>query len=132
MTVFPDAVIDTMIDNSSGVEFRRLRLYSSRLLFGNIKYKVQLDFAGGAAKLKDVYITITKIPYIGNIQIGQFKEPLGLELLTSNNYITMIERSLTNPMFPDRKTGIMLFNNALNKHAIQISTLTIQILKEVT
>jgi phosphate-selective porin OprO/OprP len=115
MTVFPDEVIDTMIDNRSGVEFRRLRLYSSGLLFGNIKYKVQLDFAGGAARLKDVYITITRVPYIGNIQIGQFKEPLGLELLTSSNYITMIERSLTNPMFPDRKVGIMLFNNAFNK-----------------
>jgi len=114
MTVFPDKVIDTIIDNRNGIEFRRLRLYSSGLLYGNIKYKVQLDFAGGTAKLKDVYITITKIPYIGNIQIGQFKEPLGLELITSSNYITMIERSLTNPMFPDRNTGIMIFNNAFD------------------
>jgi len=115
MTVFPDAVIDTMIENRSGVEFRRLRLYSSGLVFGNVKYKLQLDFAGGVARLKDVYITITKIPFIGNIQVGQFKEPLGLELLTSSNYITMIERSLTNPLFPERKTGIMLFNSVLDQ-----------------
>jgi len=115
MTVFPDAVIDTMIENRSGVEFRRLRLYSSGLVFGNVKYKLQLDFAGGDVLLKDVYITITKIPFVGNIQIGQFKEPLGLELLTSSNYITMIERSLSNPLFPDRKTGIMLFNHVLDQ-----------------
>jgi phosphate-selective porin OprO/OprP len=115
MNVFPDAVLDTMIDIRSGVEFRRLRLYSSGQVFGNVKYKVQLDFAGGVTRLKDVYITITKIPYIGNIQLGQFKEPLGLELLTSSNFITMIERSLSNPLFPDRNTGIMVFNNILNQ-----------------
>jgi len=115
VAVFPDAILDTMIDNRTGVEFRRIRLYSSGQIYKNIKYKLQLDFAGGVATLKDVYITITKIPFIGNIQVGHFKEPLGLELLTSSNYITLIERSLTNPLFPERNTGIMLFNNVLDK-----------------
>ncbi len=115
VAVFPDAALDTMIDNRTGVEFRRIRLYSSGQIYKNIKYKLQFDFAGGIARLKDAYITITKIPFIGNIQVGHFKEPLGLEVLTSSKYISLIERSLTNPMFPERNTGIMLFNNVLDK-----------------
>jgi len=110
--IFPDPVIDTLIENKSGVEIRRIRLYSSGLIYRNIKYKLQFDFAGGVAEVKDAYIAITKIPFIGNIQVGHFKEPLGLELLTSSKYITMIERSLTNPLFPERNTGLMLFNTA--------------------
>ena len=113
--VFPDPVIDTLIDNKSGVEIRRIRLYSSGLIYRNIKYKLQFDFAGGVAEVKDAYIAITKIPFIGNIQVGHFKEPLGLELLTSSKYITMIERSLTNPLFPERNTGLMLFNTAVKE-----------------
>ena len=80
-----------MIDNHSGSEFRRIRLYTSGLIFGNIKYKVQFDFAGGEVRLKDAYIIITKVPFVGNIQVGQFKEPLGLEVLMSSNNIAMIE-----------------------------------------
>jgi len=113
--VFPDPVIDTLVENKSGVEIRRVRLYSSGTIYRNIKYKLQFDFAGGVAELKDAYITITKIPFIGNIRFGHFKEPLGLELLTSSKYITMIERSLTNPLFPERNTGLMLFNTVANE-----------------
>ncbi len=115
LAVFPDAALDSMIDNRTGVEFRRIRLYSSGQIYKNIKYKLQFDFAGGSAQLRDAYITITRIPVIGNIQVGHFKEPLGLELLTSSKYITLIERSLTNPMFPERNVGIMLFNTELDK-----------------
>ncbi len=115
MKVFPDKVMDTIITNKTGVEFRRLRVYSSGLIYKNIKYKLQFDFAGGQARIKDAFIDITKIPVIGNIQVGYFKEPFGLELLTSCKYITMVERSLTNPLTPDRNTGIMLYNTVLDK-----------------
>ena len=50
----------------------------------------------GKLQLKDAYITITKIPGIGNLQFGHFKEPIGLELLTSSKYISIMERGLTN------------------------------------
>ena len=115
MKVFPDKVLDTIITNKTGVEFRRLRVYSSGLIYKNIKYKLQFDFAGGQARIKDAFIDITKIPVIGNIQVGYFKEPFGLELLTSNKYLTMLERSLTDPFTPNRNTGLMLYNTELDK-----------------
>ncbi|OQX81730.1 MAG: hypothetical protein B6D61_00250 [Bacteroidetes bacterium 4484_249] len=117
ITVSPEnnGVIDTLVSGGSGVEFRRIRFYSSGKIYKNILYKLQFDFAGGTAWLKDAYITITKIPVVGNFRVGHFKEPIGLELLTSSKYITLMERGLTNPMTPERNTGIMLFNNELNK-----------------
>ncbi len=117
LTVHPqqNGVIDTLVSGGSGVEFRRIRLYTAGKIYGNILFKLQFDFAGGEALLKDAYITITKIPVIGNIQIGHFKEPIGLELLTSSKYITLMERSLTDPLTPERNTGAMLFNTVLNK-----------------
>lgn len=120
MSAWPEqnGVIDTIVSGGSGVEFRRLRLYSAGLVYGNIKYKLQFDFAGGVATLKDAYITITKIPGVGNLQIGHFKEPIGLEMLTSSKYITFMERGLTNPLTPERNTGAMLFNNQFNKRMI--------------
>lgn len=120
MSAWPEqnGVIDTIVTRGTGVEFRRLRLYSAGLIYGNIQYKVQFDFAGGVANLKDAYITITKIPGVGNIQIGHFKEPIGLEMLTSSKYITFMERGLTNPLTPERNTGAMLFNNQFNNRMV--------------
>jgi len=110
-----NGVIDTIVDGGAGVEIRRVRLYSAGQIYGNIKYKLQFDFAGGEANLKDAYIAITKISVIGNVQVGHFKEPLGLETITSSKYLTLMERGLTNPLAPERNTGIMLFNTELNK-----------------
>ena len=105
-----NGVIDTLIKEGFGVEFRRIRLFSAGQIYNNILYKLQFDFAGGQAQIRDVYITITRIPGIGNIQFGHFKEPIGLELLCSSKYITLMERGLTDPLTPERNTGIMTFN----------------------
>lgn len=120
ISVWPEqnGVMDTIVPGGSGVEFRRVRLYTAGQIYGNIKYKLQFDFAGGQGVLKDAYITITKIPGVGNLQIGHFKEPIGMELLTSSKYITMMERGLTDPLTPERNTGAMLFNNQFNKRMV--------------
>ncbi len=117
ITVQPQSngVIDTIVSSGSGVEFRRLRLYSAGKIYRNILYKLKFDFAGGNVVLKEAYITLTKIPGVGNVQIGYFKEPVGLEMLTSSKYITFMERALTNPLTPERNTGLMLYNTELNE-----------------
>ncbi len=106
-----NGIIDTLIKEGSGVEFRRIRFFSAGQIYHNILYKLQFDFAGGSAQLRDAYITITKIPFLGNLQFGHFKEPIGLELLASSKHITLMERGLTNPLTPERNTGIMAYNS---------------------
>lgn len=115
LRIFPDSYYDTIVAFTQGVEFRRLRFYNSGTIYGNVSYKLQLDFAIGHAVLKDAYINISKIPGIGNLKFGHFKEPVGLEMQNSSNYMTFMERSLTNPLTPERNTGAMIFNSVVKK-----------------
>ncbi len=59
----------------------------------------QYDFAGGDADFKDVYVGLKKLPGVGTLKVGHFKEAFGLEELTSSKYITFIERSLPTEAF---------------------------------
>ena len=100
---------------TTGTEFRRARIFVSGKLKGNVTYKIQLDFAKGSAQFKDVYIGMTKVPFLGTITIGHQKEPFSLEELTSSKYITFLERSLPNVFVPSRNTGILFSNHLKNK-----------------
>jgi len=102
------------VDTEDGTEFRRARLYLSGTIYDNIDFKMQYDFAGGDADFKDVYMQLKDVPYVGNIKVGQFKEPFSMEELTSSNDITFMERALPNAFAPSRKTGIQLSNTLLD------------------
>jgi phosphate-selective porin OprO/OprP len=82
-------------EQEDGVEIRRARLYFSGLIYDNVEYKLQFDFAGGDADLKDAYLGLTDFP-LGKLRMGHFKEPFSLEELTSSKYITFLERALPN------------------------------------
>ena len=107
-------------ESFSGSEFRRVRLFNSGQVYKNVKYKVQFDFDGDGASFKDVYIEITKVPFVGNIKVGHFKEPFRLEALTSSKYMTFMERGLPIAFSPERNVGLMLHNSYMdNKLSIQ-------------
>ncbi|MFQ6034421.1 MAG: OprO/OprP family phosphate-selective porin [Sedimentisphaerales bacterium] len=99
-------------DQQDGTEFRRARFYTSGLIYNNVEYKLQFDFAGGDADLKDAYLGLTDFP-IGKLRFGHFKEPFSLEELTSSKYITFLERALPNVFAPGRNAGFMLHGTAL-------------------
>ena len=48
---------------------------------------------------------------VGNVRIGQFKEPFSLELQTSTNDTTFMERATLFNLTPDRNTGLMVYDN---------------------
>jgi phosphate-selective porin OprO/OprP len=83
--------------------------------------------AGGGAvalgspgvKMKDVYIGVTELPVVGNVRIGHFKEPFGLEQLTGDNFYTFMEASTADDgaFVPVRDTGVMLWNWTENQRA---------------
>ena len=91
----------------SGTEFRRVRFYNSGKIYGNVKYKLQLDFAGGEIAFKDVWMELNKLPIKGALRVGHFKEPLRLEAITSSKYITFMERSFPIAMSAERNSGAM-------------------------
>ncbi len=100
----------TIGGDGEGVEFRRTRLYVSGDLHDRIIFKSQFDFAGGDVDLKDMYIGMKNIPYLGTIKIGHMKEPFSLEEITSSKYITFMERSLPSVFDSARNFGV-IFNN---------------------
>jgi len=108
-------------DIQNGGEFRRARIYVAGEGFHIIDYQVEIDFggtgttAGGVLldnpSLKDVYFTVKELPWLQNVRVGHFKEPLGLEQLTGDNYTTFMERSLGDDpaLVPGRNMGVMAF-----------------------
>ncbi len=98
-----------------GTEFRRARIYISGQIYDDITFKAQYDFSGGDADFKDVWIGIKQVPFVGNVKVGHFKEPFGLEELTSSKYITFMERGLSDMFAPGRSTGIMIYNHAFRE-----------------
>ena len=104
---------------TSGTEFRRVRFYNSGKIYGNVKYKLQLDFAGGEIAFKDVWMELNKLPIKGALRVGHFKEPLRLEAITSSKYITFMERSFAIAMSAERNSGAMYHTTFGEKISLQ-------------
>jgi len=98
-----------------GTEFRRAWLDLSGQIYENIEFRTEYDFAGGDADFKDVWVALKDLPYIGYLKLGHFREPFGLERLTSSNYITFMERALPTAFAPGRNTGAMIYDDALGR-----------------
>ena len=116
-TVLPDADDDLEalvgdIDATAGL--RRARVEFSGTIFGNVFYANAIEFAGSATTFKNNYVGLKGLPGGLSFQAGYFKEPVGLEELTSANYITFVERSLANNAFaPSFDNGMMVFASHL-------------------
>ena len=98
---------------NGGEEFRRVRLGANGTLYGNVKFKSEIDFAAGAVAYADVFMELTGCGF-GNVRVGHFDEPFGLDRLTSSRFITFMERNLIEQsgMTPERNTGLMVHGNA--------------------
>lgn len=90
-------------DFDSGIEARRARLDVTATLWRAWQLKIQYDFADDGEVddgLRDLYL---RYLYKGvqpfSVTVGQFKEYLSLDSLTSSNDITFIERALPSRTF---------------------------------
>jgi phosphate-selective porin OprO/OprP len=75
----------------------------------DVYYILQMEFAGGDTRFADAYLGVKDIPYVGSLQLGQMYEPITLEQLTSDNYVTFMERALPIEAFsPARNLGAQI------------------------
>ena len=96
---------------NDGAEVRRARIRVFGDLSKNIAYKMEYDWAGGTASLKDAYLKF-HIDDFGNLIVGHQFEPFGLDMQTSSRFSTFIERSsLTDAFMPERNMGVSYWNN---------------------
>ena len=104
----PDrAVEDSLGPLSDGTEIRRMRLGLMGRIYENIPFKAQVDFASGEAEFRSVYAGVNDLPVLGNLRIGNQREPFGLERNTGTHYVTMMERASANALTPKRNTGFL-------------------------
>ncbi|MEA3367363.1 MAG: porin [Planctomycetota bacterium] len=103
------------LDNlEDGKETRRAYLYWEGEWNEKIRFRWQYDWADGPV-VKDLYLELKKLPVVGNLRMGHFKEPFSLTQLTPDKYITFIERASADMFTPKRNAGFMLHNHMLNK-----------------
>ncbi|MDT8372199.1 MAG: OprO/OprP family phosphate-selective porin [Gammaproteobacteria bacterium] len=104
------AFYDGDIPSGDGTDFRRIFLDLRGQVYKDWAYRFQYDFArpnGNTSTrgIRDAYIKYTGLD-AGNITVGQFKSPFGLEHLTSSLHSTFLERGLNHVFTPDRRIGI--------------------------
>jgi len=101
---------DDRKDHPDGTNVRRARLSVSGTIAKDFNYKIENDFAGNASGLTDAYLEYTGLKPV-SFMVGQFKEPFGLETLTSDLFTDFVERASTNLFSPDRRIGAMISAN---------------------
>ena len=99
---------------SNGTELRRVRLFAQGSLWHHWKYKLQYDFTGsGIDGLQDAYIDYSGKKAL-SVRFGHFKEPFGLQNMTSSKYVIFTERALINAFSPGRNIGVQIASNGDN------------------
>ncbi len=97
-----DESLNTLGD---GTELRQARIDMEGSIYADWAYEFAVDFADKNVDIKDAYISYMGF-YPMQLQIGHFKEPFGLERLTSSKYISFMERGLLNEFTPGRNIGV--------------------------
>ncbi|MDN5863673.1 MAG: OprO/OprP family phosphate-selective porin [Gammaproteobacteria bacterium] len=88
-----------------GIEVRRARLGVEGRLYENWGYLLQVDFAGGDAEAKNLFISYNGLDN-ATIFIGQFKQFFGLAERTSTKYITFMEVASPMVFAPSYRLGV--------------------------
>lgn len=87
--------------------FRRTRLAATGKVADNVSYIIEMDFAfNGRPSFMDVWLDVADVPVFGNVRVGQWRQPFGLNELTSVRELTFLERPLMFGMSPFRQIGI--------------------------
>jgi phosphate-selective porin OprO and OprP len=126
------------IPYGDGVDFRRARLRIDGTMYHTIEWAVEYDFVNSArtgnvtndgftdfdvTALTDMWWTFTQLPGIGNLRIGNQKEPIGFEHLVSSRFLPFMERSFNQDtfyggFFNGFTPGISAFNNYANQRGL--------------
>ncbi|CAA6821332.1 MAG: Phosphate-specific outer membrane porin OprP; Pyrophosphate-specific outer membrane porin OprO [uncultured Sulfurovum sp.] len=93
-------------ESTNEQDIRRARIAIKGKPTSELKYEVEYSFTGNN-DWKDVYLQYEFIPdYL--VKVGNIKEPIGLEALSTSKVNTFMERSLTQTFLNKRKLGVQL------------------------
>jgi phosphate-selective porin OprO/OprP len=113
-----------------GLAIRRARFAADGTILKTIDYKAEFDFANAfITQLSpqrestvivptEVNLTFREIPGIGNFRVGNQKQPISFEHITSSKFLNFLERSMPFDAFAEGfnngfTLGAMVFDNFL-------------------
>jgi len=102
-------------------DVRRGRLYLAGRVDEDWRFKVEYDFAsaagnaGGGAGWRNAWLQWS-FHEDASLRVGNFVVPFGLESVGSSNYLTFLERGLSNALTPGFQTGVGLGVKGSEKH----------------
>lgn len=111
-----------IIGESDYFEFRRIRLTADGAGYGVFDFRLQMTLEPENAtevtpnvlqpSVKDAYLSMNEIPYVGRFRVGNFFVPFGLEQVTNDTQGVFLERSIpTQGVFTaDREVGVAAYN----------------------
>ena len=108
----------TMGDVQDAAGIRRARINAFGSVAENVDFRMGFDFGfPGRPTFTDNFLDFTKVPLLGTIRAGIFKQPMGLEELTSFRFLTFMERAPNFLLQPFRRVGIGFFNASEDRRA---------------
>lgn len=116
---------------NDGSMFRRARLRADGLLWGYIDFVTEVNFANiqevkntsnqetqiGSVGLTDFYMTFRELPLAGNVRVGHFRPPVGLDRYSGSVTLNYMERSTLFDAFlapTNFQNGILVFDSYLD------------------
>ena len=106
--------VDDHIPANDTFLMRRVRPIFEGTVFKNYDYRIMLDFSSGVNNsgqnngfLQDAYLNVHYWPEF-QVQVGKFKEPVGLERLQSAANMLFVERGYPTQLVPNRDVGLQL------------------------
>ena len=77
----------------SAFELRRARLGVEGVVFYNVAYKFEVDFANDVTAIKDAYVEYNGLADGLSLRAGNFKTPNSIDEMTSSRFLTFLERA---------------------------------------
>ena len=99
---------------------RRTRLGVKGTFAQDFKYEIVANLPG-TATLDVGFVDYAKFPAM-QLRMGKFKQPFGLEQLTSSNNIDFMERSYVDQIAPAKKIGAMIYGEPVKGFTYAAST----------
>lgn len=98
---------DGGISGNDGFVLRRVRPIFEGTVHRDFQFRIQSDFAGSAATIRDAYINYTYNPGL-QLRLGKFKTPVGLSQIQSDSAGYFNERAMVSGLLPSRDLGVQL------------------------
>jgi phosphate-selective porin OprO and OprP len=99
----------TIGDLESATGFRRARIGAQGTYGEQLRWVAEFDFADGDVRFDDVYAGLSGLPVPGELRVGHFWEPFGLEGQIGSNHFPFLERSPAIALDPGLNWGVALF-----------------------